>query len=138
MITAAATLVAATMCVRDIDHSEGGFVDQTAKMVAEENCLVRIKDGIVCESSCTMWLGAKHVCVAPGATLVFHRPKNLFGLLAMPPVEFHKYARLIASHYPKSLERWYLTVVTQGGSYTIKGDELIRLGVPSCEETTND
>lgn len=118
-------IAAAIIAALTITHDEGGRVDAYAAAVAAETGRVRIIG--VCESACTMWLGANDVCVAPSARFIFHPPRNgFFGRL--PPVEFWKAVNTIASHYPPRLGVWYRAVVApQGGYWKITGQQMIDL-----------
>lgn len=122
----AAALIAALI----ITHDEGGRVDTYAAAVASETRAVRI-DGL-CESACTMYLGASDVCVTERARLIFHRPRNGF-IGELPPVYFWRAVDTITSFYPAPIASWYRANVVNGGSYKITGSELIRLGVKECQ-----
>lgn len=113
-------LAAATALV--ITHDEGGRVDHYAARIAAETRPVVI-DGL-CESACTMYLGARDVCVTDKARFIFHRPRNSF-LGELPPVAFWQAVDTISSHYPDRLATWYRAVVVHGGFHTITGQQMI-------------
>ena len=85
-----------------IHFSPGGLVLQFAHRV-EHARHVEIRG--VCASSCTMFLGARDVCVTPDAEFMFH------AAYADPSTEFRgpRNARgtaLIMSYYPAPLQRY--------------------------------
>lgn len=123
-------IAAALIAALTITHDEGGRVDTYAAAVAAETRQVRITG--LCESACTMYLGAKNVCVAPSARLIFHRPRNGW-LGELPPVAFWQAVDTITAHYPDRLATWYRAVVVHGGSYKITGQQMIDwYGVEEC------
>ena len=88
--------------------------------------------GLWCLSSCTMFLGAENVCVAPHVRFGFHAPVGFWG--KEREQYFKYYSELIADHYPEPLRTWYL----ETGRYRtwpmiyFSGTELIEMGVSQC------
>jgi hypothetical protein len=78
-----------------------------------------------CESACTMYLGARDVCVTPDARLIFHGP-SWYGI-PMARVDFDVASRYIAGHYPASLSAWFMET-GRFGRYGIDGSEIIANG----------
>lgn len=115
-------IAAALIAALTITHDEGGRVDTYAAAVAAETRQVRIVG--LCESACTLYLGAENVCVAPSARLIFHRPRNSF-FGELPPVTFWQAVDTITYHYPDRLATWYRAVAVHGGFHTITGQQMI-------------
>ena len=88
--------------------------------------------GNICLSSCTMYLGAGDVCINPDTRFGFHGPSYYGKPLA--PEYFEYWSEVIADHYPKPVRDWFMQKARHrlNGYYTVKGAELIRLGLPSC------
>lgn len=88
--------------------------------------------GEVCLSSCTMYLGAGNLCVSPDTDFGFHGP-SLFGA-DLPPQDFEYWSQVIAEHYNAPLRDWFMREARyrQLWHYTVTGEELIRIGYPSC------
>ncbi|WP_417263391.1 hypothetical protein [Celeribacter sp.] len=117
-----------------VSNDYGGSVRKRTEEIQQINRLgqsVEIR-GSVCMSSCTMFLGAKSVCVMPETSFAFHGPYRFFSKLTS--LEFDQWSRVIANHYPSFLRSWYM----QTGRYRgrsparVKGSELIRHGVAEC------
>lgn len=88
--------------------------------------------GNICLSSCTMYLGAGDVCVNPDTRFGFHGPSYYGQPLA--PEYFEYWSEVIAEYYPKPVRDWFMEKARHrlNGYYTIRGTELIRLGMRSC------
>jgi len=88
--------------------------------------------GTICLSSCTMYLGAGDVCVNPDTRFGFHGPSYYGKPLA--PDYFQYWSEVISDYYPKPVRDWFMQKARHrlNGYYTVKGAELIRLGVRSC------
>lgn len=88
--------------------------------------------GNICLSSCTMYLGAGDVCVTPSTRFGFHGPSYYGQPLA--PEYFQYWSEVIADYYPKPVRDWFMDKARHrlNGYYTLKGAELIRLGMPAC------
>ncbi|WP_417279567.1 hypothetical protein [Celeribacter sp.] len=117
-----------------ISNDYGGSVRKRTAEVQQINRLgqsVEIR-GSVCMSSCTMFLGAKSVCVMPETSFAFHGPYRFFSKLTS--LEFDQWSRVIANHYPSFLRSWYMQTGRYRGSNParVKGSELIRHGVAEC------
>ena len=81
-----------------------------------------------CLSSCTMYLGADVVCISPYTVFGFHAP-SYYGA-ALSPEVFEYWSKVIASHYPEPLRRWFMEVgrYKTAGYYRIDGRQIIKLG----------
>ncbi len=117
-----------------IPNDYGGSVRKRTEEIRQINRLgqaVEIR-GRVCMSSCTMFLGANTVCVQPETSFAFHGPYRFFSKLTS--LEFDRWSRVIAAHYPSFLRSWYMQTARFRihNPMKIKGRELIRLGVPRC------
>jgi len=106
----------------------GGLVSSRVDYIDSlDRTLVRIEG--YCASSCTMYLGAEHVCVTPEARLVFHGP-SFFGL-PLPEYDFDYWSRVISSYYPEVIRDWYMEE-GRYGNYTLTGEHLIEMGAREC------
>ena len=112
----------------------GGSVKKRMRQIRELNAANRPIEirGNVCMSSCTMFLGARQVCVDPKTTFVFHGPFRYFSRLS--PREFEFWSVTIASYYPKPIHDWYLR---EGRHKVLRvfemtGQEVMRHGIPAC------
>nr|WP_319247771.1 hypothetical protein [uncultured Celeribacter sp.] len=112
----------------------GGSVKKRMRQIRELNAANRPIEirGNVCMSSCTMFLGARQVCVDPKTTFVFHGPFRYFSRLS--PREFEFWSVTIASYYPKPIHDWYLR---EGRHKVLRvfemtGKEVMRHGIPAC------
>lgn len=118
-----------------IKNDYGGSVRkryEEIQVINQKRQKVEIR-GHVCISSCTMYLGAKNVCVSPKTTFGFHGPYR-FGA-RLTSAEFDQWSNVISSHYPSSVRSWYMQKARhQTSSITrVKGSELIRMGVSRCK-----
>jgi hypothetical protein len=117
-----------------IGNDMGGIVGTRAAEVQRINASgarVEIR-GDICLSSCTMYLGAGNVCVSPDTDFGFHGP-SFFGA-DLPPRDFEYWSQVIANHYNAPLREWFMREARyrQLWHYTLSGEELIRIGYPSC------
>ncbi len=122
----------ATIVVR---WDEGGSVRKRYNEIQAINRLgqkVEVRGG-VCLSSCTMYLGAKNVCVTASSRFGFHGPYRFGAKLTQQ--EFDEWSRVIAVHYPPAVKAWYMEKARHQiwkATY-LSGAELIRLGIPRCK-----
>lgn len=117
-----------------IGNDIGGIVGNRAaevQRIKAAGTRVEIR-GDICLSSCTMYLGAGDVCISPDTDFGFHGP-SFFGA-DLPPGEFEFWSQVIADHYNPPLREWFMREARyrQIWHYTVTGEELIRLGYPSC------
>ncbi|GGL54477.1 hypothetical protein [Wenxinia marina] len=117
-----------------VGNDRGGFVGARAQEIRQLNAAqarVEIR-GSVCISSCTMYLGARDVCVSPSTTFGFHGPSR-FGT-PLPQSQFEHFSNVMARHYNPSLRQWFMSEARYsiGQPYEVSGVELIRLGYRSC------
>jgi hypothetical protein len=117
-----------------IGNDMGGIVGLRAQEVDRINAAgtrVEIR-GDVCLSSCTMYLGAGNLCISPDTDFGFHGP-SFFGA-DLPASDFEYWSRVIASFYNEPLRDWFMREARyrQLRHYTVTGEELIRIGYPSC------
>lgn len=110
-----------------IRHDPGGLIAAYAARVASERRPVWIEG--YCASACTMYLGARRVCVYPGARLVFHGPSSYGRRLV--PVDFERWSRVMADHYPPALGAWFMAR-GRYGEHVMRGRDLARHGVAMC------
>lgn len=86
-----------------------------------------------CLSSCTLYLGVDHSCVASDAVFGFHGPSR-YGA-ALSDQGFHYWSEVMAAHYREPLKSWFLKT----GRYELKnyykltGAQLISLGYRACD-----
>ncbi|EPX86809.1 hypothetical protein [Salipiger mucosus] len=88
--------------------------------------------GRYCHSACTVYLGARNVCVSPRTRFGFHGPYYRSG-----PIVHHRFdhwSRAMAAHYPAPLRRWFMRYARflTDDQAILSGAELIRMGVPRC------
>ena len=117
-----------------IGNDMGGIVGNRAAEIQRINATgarVEIR-GDVCVSSCTMYLGVGDVCVSPDTDFSFHGP-SFFGA-DLPPRDFDYWSQVIASHYNAPLRDWFMREARFRNfrPITLSGQELIRIGYPSC------
>lgn len=133
----AAVLVALWMspalaCVVEVRNDPGGVITEYEARLADYNrrgCEVRLYELI--QSSATIYLGAAHVCLGSPMWAQFHGPS--WNGRRMAPVDFHNWKWRLSENYPTALRVWYRAVIRDHTTiWTIRRDELIRLGVPSC------
>ncbi|MGR1583105.1 hypothetical protein ACSSNL_16770 [Thalassobius sp. S69A] len=115
-------------------NDRGGLVsERLAEMarLAANSTPIQIR-GRLCLSSCTMFLGAKTVCVIPQTRFGFHAPTDHGRPL--PPKAFEYWSHVIAAHYPHALAEWYLKTgrYLHKGYYYLTGAQLIAMGIPAC------
>ncbi|NRB19961.1 MAG: hypothetical protein HRU33_21040 [Rhodobacteraceae bacterium] len=119
-----------------VSNYRGGLVRHRANEIAwlrnsRQHVEIRLSR---CMSSCTMYLGAGDVCINPSTTFGFHGP-TYYGQ-ALSPDRFEYWSRLIASHYPEPLARWFMETgrYKTTGYYRIKGNKIIQMGgYPTCK-----
>lgn len=84
-----------------------------------------------CQSACTMFLSIRNVCVAPGATLLFHAGGNMRKGIINPSS-----TQQMLSTYKAAL-RQYITdnhLMDTFAFHSISGSEIIRrFGYPACK-----
>lgn len=117
-----------------VNSDYGGSVRKRYNQIQQINRLgqrVEIR-GRDCLSSCTMYLGAKNVCVSPTTSFGFHGPYR--GGPALTEDEFDAWSKVISAHYPSPVRNWYMQKARYSTTniLRIKGAELIRLGVTMC------
>ena len=117
-----------------VRNDRGGIVGDRAEEIRRLKSTGRRVEiqGDICLSSCTMYLGAGDVCVNPNTRFGFHGP-SYYGK-PLPPEYFDYWSDVIAEHYPKPVRDWFMQTGRHriNGYYTIRGTELIRLGMPAC------
>ena len=107
-----------------ISYDLGGTVSQYREAVRNVDYAEILG---VCGSACTMYLGARRVCISPDAMLLFHEAHNDDG-------SRNDLATLwLWDEYPRGVRAW----LTAHGGLThrlipLSGSEAIRLGVPRC------
>ena len=128
------TFVQAQASAFIVRNDRGGIVGERVEEIRRLKATgqrVEIQ-GNICLSSCTMYLGAGDVCVNPDTRFGFHGPSYYGQPLA--PEYFEYWSEVIAEYYPKPVRDWFMEKARHrlNGYYTIKGTELIRLGMRSC------
>lgn len=113
----------------------GGVLETRVAQVSKlRNTGRRIEIRGKCHSSCTLFLGLANTCVSPDARLGFHGPSSAIYGIGLPPEEFERWSRQMASHYPPALARWFMNDAryTTVGMKVLTGRDLIRMGVHRC------
>lgn len=88
-----------------------------------------------CVSACTLYLGLPNACVARNARLGFHGPSSPFPGIPLPPNQFERVSRQMATYYPADIRAWFLTTarkVTEN-YYVLTGAEAIAMGARPCD-----
>lgn len=119
-------------CTEKVVHSDkGGYISERAKEIAALRLSgepVQIRG--TCFSACTMYLSLDNVCVWPEAVLGFHGPS---AKRALGQEEFDDVSHFIATHYPTSLQKWFMDTARHSQEIVkITGSEAIRRGVKEC------
>lgn len=111
-----------------ISYNPGGDVSSFAWAVERTNYPIRIEG--VCASACTMFLGAKDVCVTPWSRFMFHQAYTG----TWPRVRPSKVGTRIAeSFYPKEVEAYvHGHIPAPPREWWLSGATLISLGVRQC------
>ena len=122
--------------VHIVRNDLGGRIDRRAAWVQtlrDRGARVEIR-GRVCLSACTLFLGAKRVCIDADTVFGFHAP-SLWGQPLDGP-SFDYWSDMIASHYNPPLRQWYLEVARHRvhGYHRLSGRQLIELGYEPCRE----
>jgi hypothetical protein len=88
--------------------------------------------GRICYSSCTLYLGADHLCIDADTVFGFHGPSRHGHPL--PPKEFEHWSQVMAAQYRAPLQDWFLRTARHRimGYYRLKGAQLIAMGYPQC------
>ena len=117
-----------------VGNDRGGYVAQRAQEIRDldtRNTRIEIR-GAICYSSCTMYLGARDVCVTPTTRFGFHGPSR-FGR-PLPQSQFEHFSNVMARHYTPPLRSWFMSEARYSITTPteISGAELIRIGYRSC------
>ena len=107
------------------------YIDHVAQL-SKSGAEVRIEG--LCLSACTLYLGAKNICIGEEAKLGFHGPASAFGGFPLPKPEFERLTKQMARHYPKPLRDWFMSTARYELTdyYVVTGAEAIRMGVKRC------
>lgn len=120
-----------------VGNHKGGFVFGISSDVQDINRLglpVRIT-GKDCISSCTIFLGARDVCISPETRFGFHKPSPAPGTGRMTQVRLAGVNHTITSHYLPALKRWWDSNAGKSKRIVyLSGAELIRIGYRPCED----
>lgn len=135
MAAAAALAVpAAAQGIYPVGNDRGGSISARVSEIRAVDAAgleVRIEGGI-CYSSCTMFLGARDVCVSPSTEFAFHGPSDRG--VPLPADRFDHWSRVMAQFYREPIRSWFLSEARfdiRGARY-LSGSELIRQGYPAC------
>jgi hypothetical protein len=116
------------------DHP-GGYMNGIIADVADINALglpVRIV-GRYCHSACTLFLGAKEVCVSPETVFGFHSPSKPGVARPMSEQELRAAIGHSAAHYRPGLRDWWLTRGSRSEQLVyLTGRDLTRFGYRTC------
>lgn len=123
----------------EITNDRGGLlVDRLVELqlLRETGQKVRIT-GNICYSTCTMFLGLPQTCVSPQTTFGFHGPSS-YGR-PLDPAIFEEASQIMAAHYPQVLKDWYMKTGRHEivDVYHFKGEDIVRMGIASCEAPTS-
>jgi hypothetical protein len=112
----------------------GPVAERVAQIERLRSAGARVEIRGTCTSACTMFLGLPNACVDPSARLGFHGPRTQFYGVPLPPKDFERWSKVMASYYPPQIARWFLRKARYDiiGMITISGSEAIRLGARKC------
>lgn len=121
----------------EITNDRGGLlVDRLVELqlLRQTGQQVRIT-GNICYSTCTMFLGLPQTCVSPQTTFGFHGPSS-YGTPLDPQI-FEQASQIMAAHYPQVLKDWYIKTGRHEivKLYRFKGADIVRMGVPACNNS---
>lgn len=83
-----------------------------------------------CPSACTMFLGIRNVCIAPGSTIAVHA-----GGIIATGVPNPRVTAVMQSYYKPALRKYIVSnhLMDTFDFHTVSGEELIkRFGYPAC------
>ena len=116
------------------DHP-GGYLTGISADVEDINALglpVLIV-GRYCHSACTLFLGARDVCVSSRTLFGFHRPEPARGGGDLPEGALRAAIDLASAHYKPGLRDWWLTRASRSRQLVhLTGRELARFGYRIC------
>ena len=116
-----------------LPRDSGGWVHDYRNKVLRANLHnERIEIRGTCISACTMWLGAKNLCVAPDAMFWFHAARDPIIGWTDPGG-----SALMMSMYPLAVSRWAqkegaLLRLEFSVRHMLTGEDLIAMGVQKC------
>ena len=104
------------------------FRIQRINQLCAEERPVEIRGG-VCFFTCTLYLALPNTCVSPSTKFGFHEP-SAYGR-ALAPATFNRASRIITSHYPAALSRWYMKTgrFKIRSVYRVKSRKIVEMGV---------
>lgn len=129
-----APAVTASTTIRISNDGGGSIAARVSEIesIRSRGQKVEIRVGY-CNSACTLYLGLPDTCVSPNARFGFHGPQIATRGLTMLPSQFEKWSKVMADHYPRPLRSWFMNSARHSTDLiTIKGDQLIALGVSQC------
>lgn len=137
LLCALQALPAQAQGVHRVRGDPGGSVaDMAARVQAASRAGTRVEIGgpEPCLSACTMWLGARDVCVHPDAQLGFHGPSSQHYGIGLSPAAFDHWSRRMADHYPPRLRAWFLQTGRHRlvGFHMLTGRQVIAMGARRC------
>ena len=117
-----------------VGNDRGGSVSRRAKEIAQlqqDGRRVEIR-GHICYSSCTLYLGARDVCVSPNTSFGFHGPSLRGQPLA--PAQFEKWSQIMADFYNAPLRQWFMAQgrYARNNILHLSGRQLIAIGYQTC------
>jgi len=117
-----------------IGNDRGGLIGARASEITDilnVGSRVEIR-GSICYSSCTMYLGAGNVCVAPDTSFGFHGPSDYGRSLSAE--RFEHWSQVMARHYREPLRSWFMTSARYESArfVTLTGAQLINMGYSRC------
>ena len=117
-----------------VKNDRGGLIGARAveiRAINARNIRVELR-GRICYSSCTLYLGAEHVCLDENTVFGFHGPSQ--SGRALSPERFEHWSAIMADHYNPPLRDWFLTEARHriSGYYRISGASLIAMGYAAC------
>ena len=112
-------------------HDDGGWIPSYQETIARLDAQGKrvVLDGY-CASACTMFLGAKNVCIMPDTQFEFH------GTISADGKGKAYWDNELAKYYPPALRRWFYgsnAYRLVGWARGLPTDDVVRLsGVPYC------
>lgn len=90
--------------------------------------------GRYCHSACTLFLGAKDLCISPETRFGFHQPRKRPGTRKITEKQIFFSVELMGSYYKPGLRDWWLNEGSRSKRLVyLDGRDLVKFGYRACE-----